>query len=285
MNSENGKIIFLRNTNYSNRGNIRHLPYDGIHCWAVNEFDIDKFFTQAYYSGSDKKDFVEINPSGKEIYALNFKQCDDYVKGHNDTIPELEKFNQKKHVLIFDKMSGAKPMYPYHSNLYYQIIMNPKFKDSLQELRQIVREILVENNEDKYANCLASDLIRMEIIQEFIKNVQEDSEYNIEEPDSEMLLDPYEGYNSQSYIENRLEQNEVVYWEGWSSLCWEGAYAKKEYKKLTKPQIIEKIAKERFPRIAQEFNWTIKDFGYEWYETWSEGVDDGYIMWVIFQTK
>ena len=123
--NENDKVIFLRNVNYSNKGNVRKLPYEGIHCWAVKEFDLDKFFEQAYYQGSDKKDFVEIKPEGKKIYALNFKVADDYVKGNSDLKPEIEKFNPNKHTLKFKKVSG-KSMYSYHSDLDYQILMNPE---------------------------------------------------------------------------------------------------------------------------------------------------------------
>jgi len=121
-NTKEDKIIFLRNTNYSNRGNVKKIPYEGIHCWAVKESDLDKFFEQSYYQGADKKDFIEIQPNGN-IYALNFKEADDYVKGNSEIIPTLEKFNPNKHTLRFKKSTATKPMYLYHSDLDYQILI------------------------------------------------------------------------------------------------------------------------------------------------------------------
>ena len=141
--SNNDKIIFLRNTNYSNAGNVRKLPYEGIHCFALKESYLDKFFEQAYYQGSNKKDFIEIKPEGKKIYALNFKIADDYVKGNSDVKPALEKLNPNKHVLKFRKSTAVKPMYLYHSDLDYQILMDPKtdkniFKEDSSSSSQIL---------------------------------------------------------------------------------------------------------------------------------------------------
>ena len=123
----NDEVIFLRNKNYSNKDTVRHLPWNGIHAWAVRESDLDKFFEQAYYQGADKENFIQIEPTN--VYAINFKDADEYVKGKSDTIPKLETFDENKHVLNFKKLTG-KTMYSYHSDLDYQILMNPKIKDS-----------------------------------------------------------------------------------------------------------------------------------------------------------
>ena len=120
LNENTDKIVFLRNTKYSNTGTKRHLPWDGIHAWAVKTSDLDKFFEQAYFQGSDKKDFIQVLP--QNVYAINFKIADDYVKGISDVAPKLEKFDSNRHVLTFRKLSG-KQMYQYHSDLDYQILM------------------------------------------------------------------------------------------------------------------------------------------------------------------
>jgi len=139
------------------------------------------------------------------------------------------------------------------------------------------------NLDDKYASCHTSDLIRMDMIEEFFKSVEEDPEYNTEEPDYDMLLDPYDGYGQQTYIQNDLAHGRVIFREGWSSLCWEGLYAKPEYKGLGKEAAIKKIFKERIPRIAEEFNMTVEKADYYFHITSDELADDGYIMKIVFK--
>ena len=46
------------------------------------------------------------------------------------------------------------------------------------------------------------------------------------------------------------------------SLHLENVYLKPEYKGLNKIEVIEKTAKERFPRIAQEFGFKIESHNY-----------------------
>lgn len=140
-------------------------------------------------------------------------------------------------------------------------------------------------NSDKYKGCSFSDLARMDLIDDFLKKSEIDPEYNLEDPELDWLLDAYEGYPDQVYIQNDVDNNRVVFWEGWSELCWEGLYAKPEYKGLSKEDSIKKIFKERIPRIAQEFEMKIVETDYFFHQTSDYSIDDGYIMRIVLSKK
>jgi hypothetical protein len=110
----------------------------------------------------------------------------------------------------------------------------------------------------------------MELIDNFLKKVEDNPEYNTEDPDYDMLLDDWDGYDDQVYIQNK--DTSIVFWEGWVKSCWDAAFKKEQYKELKKSEVINKIIEERFPRIADEFDMDIIDYGY---------IDnDGYIMYI-----
>ena len=148
-------------------------------------------------------------------------------------------------------------------------------------LRESIRRILREETrfqkmgEDRYKSCSMSDITRMEIIDDFFKKVENDPNYNTEEPDYDMLLDDWDGYDDQVYIQNKLDNNTIVFYEGWVDSCWSAAYNKPQQKGMGKKQIIKDIITNRFPRIGEEFNMIIKDYGYM--------NDDGYIMYVVLE--
>lgn len=142
-----------------------------------------------------------------------------------------------------------------------------------RQLEEINRFQMKDN--PKYRGCLMSDLTRMELIDNFLQKVDEDSEYNTEEPDYDMLLDDWDGYDDQVYIQNKGES--IVFWEGWVDSCWKAAFQKEQYKGLKKSEVINKIIEERFPRIAEEFDMEIIDYGF---------IDnDGYIMYIEMKKK
>ena len=66
-------IIFVRTKNFDNTGTLNKLPYDGIQCWAIYENDLDKYIVELELWGGKKKNVEIINPSGHDIFALNFK--------------------------------------------------------------------------------------------------------------------------------------------------------------------------------------------------------------------
>jgi len=148
-------------------------------------------------------------------------------------------------------------------------------------LQTTIRRILREETrfqkmgEDRYKSCLMSDITRMEIIDNFFKQVNENPNYNTEEPDYDMLLDDWGGYDDQVYIQNKLDNNTIIFYEGWVNSCWSAVYNKPQYKGMSKKQVIKDIITNRFPRIGEEFNMDVIDYGYV--------NDGGYIMYVVFK--
>lgn len=138
-----------------------------------------------------------------------------------------------------------------------------KFQDFLNE----------SENQDMYT----SDKIRIQIIKHFLDECKSNPEYNIDEPDVPDLVDDWDGYDDQTYIQN-ISDTEFVYWEGWVKSCWVGAYKKPEYKGLSKTEVIENIINVRFPRIAEEFGYVIDDSEYFKYR-------GKYVMKITFSKK
>lgn len=133
-------------------------------------------------------------------------------------------------------------------------------------------------SDERYNKCLLSDITRMEIIDLFFKNVSENKDYNTETPSYSKLVDDWDGYDDQVYIENDLENNRFIFWEGWVKSCWGALYKKTEYKGLNKTESIEKIINDRFPRIGEEFGYVIEGYDYFKYKGY-------YIMSVSFIKK
>jgi hypothetical protein len=151
---------------------------------------------------------------------------------------------------------------------------------NLQEsIRRILREEtrFSKMGEERYKSCSMSDITRMEIIDNFLKEVETNSKYNEEEPNYDMLLDDWDGYDDQVYIQNQLDKGRIIFYEGWVDNCWEAIKIKPEYNSMNKKEVIESIITKRFPRIAEEFNMVIDDYGY-----FNNG--DGYIMYVVFKS-
>lgn len=120
-------IIFVRTKNFDNTGTLNKLPYDGIQCWAIYENDLDKYIVELELWGGKKKNVEIINPSGHDIFALNYPMTHKYVMGETDEIPELIPFNKNEHIMRYIKQSG-KSMLDYVSELgmgkmCYQILL------------------------------------------------------------------------------------------------------------------------------------------------------------------
>jgi len=118
----------------------------------------------------------------------------------------------------------------------------------------------------------------MDIILERLKEIKESDDEN-DNPDTDDLLDPEDGYYKQTFVQN-LGDGEIMCWEGWSDYCWDGIYGQERYKGLSKEEVLEQFLSIRFPIIAKECDLTIIKSGYDWYESWRDGVDDGYITFV-----
>jgi hypothetical protein len=131
-----------------------------------------------------------------------------------------------------------------------------------------------------------ADALRADTIDEFMDDVKEDSEYNVEEPNERDLLDPYDGYDKQTYIQNNLDvDGTIIFYEGWSDDCWRVIYRQKEYKFKTKEWVLQSFLEDRMPRIAASVNMDIVDSLYYWGESWDDWVKDGWIMKIILRPK
>ena len=120
-------IIFVRTKNFDNTGTLNKLPYDGIQSWCIYENDLSKYIEELELWGGKKKNVEIINPSGYDIFALNYPMVHKYVMGETDEIPELIQFNKNIHVMRYIKQSG-KSMLEYVSELgmgkmCYQILL------------------------------------------------------------------------------------------------------------------------------------------------------------------
>lgn len=149
-------------------------------------------------------------------------------------------------------------------------------------MKHLIRKILKESlnrfelrDDERYKSCSMSDLTRMEIIDSFFRKVNESPNYNVGEPDYDMLLDDWDGYEDQVYIQNKLNDGEIIFYEGWVESCWNAVYNKLQYKGMAEDEVIKDIITNRFPRIGEEFNMEIADYGYF--------DDGGYIMYVVFK--
>lgn len=129
-NITNDKIIFVRTRNFDNQGTTKKLPYEGIQCWAIYEDDFGKYVDELELSGGRRKNVEIINPAEFDVYALNYRKAHKYVMGQTEEIPQLEPFDETKHILKFNK-TEPKHMLEYASDLLngvlcYQIILVSK---------------------------------------------------------------------------------------------------------------------------------------------------------------
>lgn len=135
--------------------------------------------------------------------------------------------------------------------------------------------------EDRYICKNFSDNVRADLIEEFINIFKKHDDENLELPELDWLLDPYDGYPNQTYIQNDLKSSQIIFWEGWSSLCWDGAYSKPEYKGKSKEYILNDFKENRIIGISKSVGLTVVDFDYFFHDSYEE--ESGYIMKVTFQ--
>ena len=117
-----GKYIFVRYDKFDNIGTKRKLPYKGIQCWCIYEDDLDKYITELELWGGDRKSITIMDGEGYTKYALDYTKTHNYVMGDSDVLPELEKFNPNKHIMIFIKQP-KKSILEYVADMKYQIIL------------------------------------------------------------------------------------------------------------------------------------------------------------------
>lgn len=153
---------------------------------------------------------------------------------------------------------------------------------------------LLENEELPYGCKYWSDVDRADIIkthyeaiQNLIKTKSEDLETYLEEPNTDELLDPYNGYEKQTYVQYNPKDKTISVYEGWSKLCWDALYQKAEYvkgkRKMPKEEAIRQILDKRFPLIAKAADMTIVDASFWFEDSWTDDVESGYIMKVTLK--
>lgn len=151
-------------------------------------------------------------------------------------------------------------------------------------MKKLIKSVLQEND-IPYGCKYWSDVERIDIIKTALENgTDEDGGYGglgTANPDTDGLLDAWEGYDKQTYIQLNDDKTISVY-EGWSKLCWEALYQKPEYihgkKKMPKEDAIKHILNVRFPVIAKALDMEIVEATYWFEEAWMDGIADGYIM-------
>jgi hypothetical protein len=140
---------------------------------------------------------------------------------------------------------------------------------------------------EKFTLKYSSDALRMDTMEEFLGELssgdEDFREEHSEDPDTDMLLDPHEGYERQTYIQ--CDDNRVIYWEGWSQYCWDSLYQKPEYEGMSKPDAIEKVISERLIPSMSELGLRYVDHDYWLQESYDDYVDSGYIMKIVFDFK
>ena len=148
-------------------------------------------------------------------------------------------------------------------------------------LKYLLKYLLKENKCDIDTRNKWADAQRKELIKDFFDIVKNESDYNTEEPIYSELLDPYDGYEYQTYIQNKLNEQEIVLWEGFSEYCWEAFEDKYPNKK--RHDIIEEFITTRGKYLGDEFGMMMSDYDY-FYEEDIYG-DSDYIMWIEFKKK
>ena len=222
---------------------------------------------------------------GNHVSEENFEQFQTDFIDYGSSVNNKQVYEWLSYVLGGDREASAfleKVGYigtvfkdKWDSDATNYVIFNPKDINKVDDEQEIDENRFQNRNDEKYKSCLMSDLSRMQIVEDFFNQIKKNPDYNIDEPDHDELLDTWDGYEDQVYIQNNLKNNEIIYWEGWVDSCWESLYEKPEYKKLDKKDAIKKVINDRFPRIAEEFEMKIKSFNYFIH-------NDEYIMKVVF---
>jgi hypothetical protein len=104
-----GNVLFVKYKLWDNSQTKRKLPFPGASAWAVRKVDLKKllnFFddikTLYPHMGGGSENIEILNPSGKNIVALDYGLANNYVLGDSDEEPAEEKFDPQKHTLKFD---------------------------------------------------------------------------------------------------------------------------------------------------------------------------------------
>jgi hypothetical protein len=134
-------------------------------------------------------------------------------------------------------------------------------------------------------DCIFSDASRLDAMQEVLDSIENGDYDNVDEPEYDWLLDPYDGYEKQTYIQYNPDEGIITYWEGWSKLCWDALFNKKGYNGLSKEEATKNVVENRIiPSIKNEFkNLELIEYKNFWHETWDDDIEDGWITKIDFK--
>jgi hypothetical protein len=109
LSSHPDNVLFVKYNLWDNSRAKRELPFPGVSAWAIRKVDLNKFLTffdtiKELYpeKGGGSENIQIVNPSNKNIVALNYKTANNYVMGDSDEEPQIEKFDSKQHLIKFD---------------------------------------------------------------------------------------------------------------------------------------------------------------------------------------
>jgi hypothetical protein len=131
--SHPGNILFVKYKLWDNSQAKRKLPFPGVSAWAIKKVDLKKllnFFDdikKLYPNMGGGSENIEIvNPSGKNIVALDYKMANRYVLGDSNEEPVEEKFDALKHTVNF-KLTYQNPWNQrdkhYNPVIGYQVLL------------------------------------------------------------------------------------------------------------------------------------------------------------------
>ena len=125
-----------------------------------------------------------------------------------------------------------------------------------------------------------ADGVRHGLIQDFLKCVDIDPQCNEDEPEIYDLLDPHMGYDYQTYIQNDIKNNRFIYYEGFSSYCWKAFMKQKQYRQMSKEEIIKSFVENRGNKLGSDFGYELIDWSYDFYDVGDFG---DYILNMTFE--
>jgi hypothetical protein len=146
--------------------------------------------------------------------------------------------------------------YDKENDLVWSILTREDFKKTDADRKDLEKI----SDTETFPGVLSVVVQKEFFIEDFLKEVEEDPEYNIDEPEIIDLLDTDDGYNWQTYIQNDLENGIFIYWEGFSKYCWKAFCRKYPFKK--KENIIQMFIDTRAKDLAKDFGYELIDADY-----------------------
>jgi hypothetical protein len=202
------------------------------------------------YSNVEKNYYVISYNTAIKLINDIYNYCESNSKRpiHADFIKQLTKY----WLYFFHKYGTESFLQAYDKDILTE--------DVIKKYEYLINAYDHNLLEDNSTSNSFADALRTDMIEDFLKEVEEDPEYNIDEPEIIDLLDTDDGYNWQTYIQNDLENGIFIYWEGFSKYCWKAFCRKYPFKK--KENIIQMFIDTRAKDLAKDFGYELIDADY-----------------------